>query len=414
MLLRLARTYKLDVTDLATDDSESYARRIDDVLRDPLFADIDLPPLEVADLASSFPGISEALLRLHGAFAREQLALAGPHGASAEAAARDPVEQVRAFLAAHANHFPAIELATERLAAEAADAGGLREWLGEQGVRVRFLPPDVLVQSIRRFDRHNDQLLIDESLGAESRAFQVATHIAYMTLRSEVGELVRSAGFADKSASNLARRALAAYGAAALLMPYERFVRAAESRAGDIEALARHFGAGFEQVAHRLTTLSRPGREGVPFFFLRLDEAGNVSKRFDGAGFPFSMQGGGCPLWSVHAAFRRAGEIIVQWIEFADGRRFLSIARTVDAGGGRFASAPVRRAIALVCAAEHAGGLVYAAGGDPRKVEATPVGVTCRLCQRARCTSRAAPPIGRELALDDIRRPLEPYAFAED
>src|SRR5580765_7525887 len=47
LLVRLARTYRLDIDDLAAEEGEDYARRIGDVLRDPIFADIDLPALEV-------------------------------------------------------------------------------------------------------------------------------------------------------------------------------------------------------------------------------------------------------------------------------------------------------------------------------------------------------------------------------
>ena len=197
-------------------------------------------------------------------------------------------------------------------------------------------------------------------------------------------------------------------------MPYDKFARAVQARSYDIEALSRQFGASFEQVAHRLTTLQRPGVMRIPFFFIRVDPAGNVSKRLDGAGFPFAAHGGGCPLWSVHTAFRTPGEIVPQFLELPDGQRFFSIARTVSAGGGSFARPPVMRAIALACAAENAPQTVYAAGLDPAKAEATPIGVTCRLCNRAACPARAAPPVGREVLADDLRRGVEPFGFAED
>jgi len=47
------------------------------------------------------------------------------------------------------------------------------------------------------------------------------------------------------------------------------------------------------------------------------------------------------------------------------------------------------------------------------KVPATPIGVSCRLCDRATCTARAVPPIGREVLPDDYRRTAAPFAFAE-
>ena len=411
LLLRLARTYKLDVGELAVEEGQDYARRVAETLRDPIFADIDLPALEVADLATNFPGVSEALLRLHGAYLREQQALAEQRGPTDEAS--DPIAEVRRFLSANRNHFPELETRAEALSAEIAEAGGAPEWLRKRGLRVRFLPTEVLVDSIRRYDRHNEQLLIDDSMGAEARAFQLSIHIAYTAMRGDLGRIVRAETFSSQTAANLARRALASYAAAALVMPYDRFARAAESRRYDVAALAGQFGASFEQVAHRLTTLARTGQERVRFFFLRVDAAGNVSKRFDGAGFPFVAHGGGCPLWTIHATFAAPGEVLTQWLELPDGQRFFSIARTVESGGGSHARPAIRRAVALVCAAADAGKLVYAKGADARTAPATPIGVTCRLCHRAACRARAAPPIGREILPDDYRRAAEPFTFGE-
>jgi predicted transcriptional regulator/DNA-binding XRE family transcriptional regulator len=410
MLLRLARTYRLDIADIAGDDGEDYARRVGDVLRDPLFADIDLPSLEIADLAMSFPGISEALLRLHGAYTRESQALAEQRASGPAAEENEPVREAQRFLGASRNYFHAIDLRAEELAAEIEQAGGATAWLGAKGVRVRFLPPDVMVDSLRRFDRHNQQLLIDDTLGASSRAFQIATHIAHTAMRSDIVAVVRAAAFVQATTATLVRRALAGYAAAAILMPYTRFARAAEARRYDIEALCALFGTSFEQVAHRLTTLHRPGEERVPFFFLRVDEAGNVSKRLDGAGFPFAAHGGGCPLWSVHQVFRWPGEVRTQWLELPDGQRFFSVARTVTSGEGRHGRMKVTRAVALACAAEEADKLVY--GGEP-EAGATPIGVTCRLCQRADCAARSVPPIGRDVLADDYRRAAQPYTFSE-
>ena len=413
LLLRLASAYRLDIADLAADESGDYARRLGEVLRDPIFADIDLPALEVADVATNFPGVTEALLRLHHAYVREQRALAEQRAAGGAAADNDPIGEARRFVAAHRNYFHALDSRAEELAEELAGAGGAEAWLRARGVRVRFLPGDVLMNSIRRFDRHNQQLLIDDALDAASRAYQLATHVAYTAMRAEIGSAVREAALGSETAANLVRRALAGYGAAALLMPYGMFAAAVESRGYDIEALSRLFGTSFEQTAHRLTTLNKPGQERVPFFFIRVDSAGNVSKRLDGAGFPFAAHGGGCPLWSVHSVFRTPGEVVTQWLELPDGQRFFSIARTVTAGGGGHGRPHFLRAIALACAAEHAPRLVYARGEDAARAEATPIGVTCRLCDRVQCTARAEPPIGREILPDDNRRAAEPFAFRE-
>lgn len=412
LLLRLATSYRLDVTDLAADTGEDYARRVGEVLRDPIFADIDLPALEIADLAMSFPGVSEALLRLHTAYTREQQALAvrEEEGGAGDV---DPTVEAQRFMAAARMHFPELEQKAEELAAEIDKAGGAEKWLAGKGVRVRFLPPDVLVDSLRRFDRHNQQLLLDETLDAPARAFQLATHIAYTAMRPDLARLLREQVFTSDTAQVLVRRALAGYAATALLMPYGRFVRAADARGYDIEAIARHFGTSFEQVAHRLVMCGRPGEDRVPFFLIRMDEAGNVSKRLDGTGAPFAMLGGSCPLWQVHSVFRRPGELVTQWLELPDGQRFFSIARTVTAYDGRHGRTPLVRAIALVCAAADAPRLVYAQGAVPDAAPVTPIGLGCRLCHRAECRARAVPPIGRAILADDTNRATQPFSFSE-
>lgn len=415
MLVRLAQTYRLDVASLATESGDDAAR-LQSALRDPMFGGIELKALEVADAAANFPGVTEAFLRLYTAYREEQLALAdrSVDGREGEDAA-DPVAESRRFLAARRNSFPGLDDAAERLAQAVAANEGLAGHLkARHGLRVRRLPPDVMTGATRRLDRHRREVLLDDTLDGASQSFQLALQTAYLELEAEIGEVLAEGAFETEGGQRLTRRALASYAAAALLMPYTAFARAAEARRYDVEALGRQFGASFEQTAHRLTTLQKPGQERVPFFFIRVDEAGNVSKRLDGAGFPFARHGGGCPLWSVHQAFRTPRQIVTQWVELPDGQKFFSIARTVTAGGGGFGAPRIERAIALGCAEEHAHRLVYAAdhrGGGPD--QATPIGVTCRLCHRAECAARSAPPIGRQILPDDFRRTLAPFGFSD-
>ncbi len=421
LLVRLAQTYKVDMAALAGDGGAEEAARLQTVLKDPVFAGIDRAALEIAEVAANFPGVTEALLRLYTTYQEEQLALAD-RGAESRAAGddgasevSDPVAESRRFLAARRNCFPALDDAAERLAQAVSSHDNLVGYLKvRHGLRVRRLPSSVMVGSTRRLDRHRREVLLDDGLDAASQAFQLALQLAYLELGGEVDAVLGDGGFASESGERLTRRALASYAAAALLMPYAAFARAVEARHYDVEALARQFGASFEQTAHRLTTLQKPGQERVPFFFIRVDPAGNVSKRLDGAGFPFARHGGGCPLWSLHHAFRTPREIVTQWLELPDGQRFFSIARTVTAGGGAFGATRVERAIALGCAAEHAGRLVYTqAQPDPGAQSPTPIGVTCRLCQRTECAARSEPPIGRQILPDDIRRTSLPFGFSD-
>jgi predicted transcriptional regulator/transcriptional regulator with XRE-family HTH domain len=417
LLLRLAQTYKVDVALLAGHGVADDAARLQAVLRDPMFADIDLPPLEIGDVAGNFPGITEALLRLYTTYQEEQLALADRSAEPGTAGdeAPDPVAESRRFLAARRNCFPSLDDAAERLAQAVTVHDSVVGYLkARHDLRVRRLPSSVMVGSTRRLDRHRREILLDDALDSASQAFQLALQLAYLEMGGEIDSVLHDGSFATESGERLTRRALASYAAAAMLMPYSAFARAVEARRYDVEALARQFGASFEQTAHRLTTLQKPGQERVPFFFIRVDPAGNVSKRLDGAGFPFARHGGGCPLWTVHHVFRTPREVVTQWLELPDGQRFFSIARTVTAGGGAFGTPRVERAIALGCAAEHAGRLVYTQDRPGFGAEAaTPIGVTCRLCQRTECTARSEPPIGRQILPDDIRRTSLPFGFSD-
>lgn len=412
LLLRLARTYRMDLSDIAGDGGADYPARLAAALKDPMFADIDLPALEISDAATNFPGISEAFLRLHTAWAERQLELADRSAEGSDPV--DPVAEAQRFLSARNNCFPALDEAAEAIAARVAEAGGLAAYLkASRGLRVRRLPSDALAGSQRRYDRHREQILLDDALDTASQNFQLAVQIAYIELRRALEAALADAQFASDAGRQLARRALANYAAAAIIMPYEAMAKAAEARGYDIEALARQFGSSFEQVAHRLTTLRKPGREGVPFFFIRVDRAGNISKRLDGAGFPFARHGGACPLWTLHHTFSTPRQIVTQWLELNDGSRYLSIARTVTAGGGGFGTARVERAVALGCAEEHAHRLIYTRmQPDLLPEKATPIGVTCRLCQRIECPARAAPPLGRQMISDDYHRGTTPYEFA--
>lgn len=423
LLLKLAQTYDMDMAALGSGAVEDTAR-LRSVLKDPVFAGLEWGANDLTDIATNYPGVTEALLRLYTTYQEGQLAFAdrgaeGRHfgaGLGEEAdEASDPVAESRRFLAARRNSFPTLDDAAERLAQASGPREGVATYMqARHGLRVRRVPPSYMVGSTRRLDRHRGEVLLDDSLDAASQAFQLALQLAYLELGEEIDAVLGDGTFASESGQRLTRRALASYAAAAIIMPYSAFARAVEARRYDVEALARQFGVSFEQTAHRLTTLQKPGQERVPFFFIRVDPAGNVSKRLDGAGFPFARHGGGCPLWSVHHAFRTPREIVTQWLELPDGQRFFSIARTVTAGGGAFGAPRVERAIALGCAEEHAGKLIYTTGeGVPRPEAATPIGVTCRLCQRLACAARSEPPIGRQILPDDLRRTSLPFGFSD-
>jgi predicted transcriptional regulator len=196
------------------------------------------------------------------------------------------------------------------------------------------------------------------------------------------------------------------------MMPYQAFLSAAETLNYDLHVLAQRFNAGFEQVCHRLTTLSRPNARGIPFFMLRVDNAGNVSKRFSSGTFPFSKFGGTCPLWNVHSTFDTPDRLLKQVIELPDGTRYFSIAQMVRRPVAPHPLPQPRFAISVGCEIRHAAKLVYSAGMDLETVEGTPIGVNCRLCERENCSQRAEPPITRTLILDENTRRVSSFAFS--
>ncbi|WP_420911628.1 helix-turn-helix domain-containing protein [Aurantiacibacter luteus] len=411
LLLRLARTYAVDLADLAGGEDEEAAARMQAALRNPLFADIDLPALDVADIATSYPGFAEAFLRLDLAHSEEQLALAERAGEDGEPAmgASDPVAEARAFLAARRNSFPLLDASAAAVAADGADARSLSDRIAERhGLRVEIADEALMRGALRYHDYHRRRIMIHEGLEPASRAFQLALQLAVLEQSQPIEDLLAEGRFSGEDARLLARRALQSYWAAALLMPFDAFARAARQLRYDIALLAARFAVSFEQAAHRLTTLQRPGSDAVPFFFLRIDRAGNVSKRLDGAGFPFAAHGGRCPLWNIHHAFDRPGCIDVQRVELPDGERYLSIARTVEAGGLTWNGPRTTRAVALVCRAADAPRLVY---GDGLKEGAEPIGLACRICHRPRCIARSAPPVGRELLPNRFKDAGLPFAF---
>jgi len=423
ILLRLAESYDLDLRDLATADEDRFFAELNEVFADPLFRQIDIPKQELRDLAELCPGVTHALQRLYAAYteARRGETLVAAQMADRHEGARfeaNPIERVRELIEANRNYFAELEQAAEVLRDElnvpaeelyAALAARLR---GKHAIVSRIMPVDVMRETLRRFDRHRRQLLISELIDAPGRTFQLAFQLGMAECSQHFESILSRAGALDDTARRLYRITLANYFAAAVMMPYPAFLAAAEALNYDIHVLAQRFQTGFEQVCHRLTTLSRPNARGIPFFMLRVDNAGNVSKRFSSGTFPFSKFGGTCPLWNVHSTFDTPDRLLRQVIELPDGTRYFSIAQAVRRPVALHPYPQPRFAIALGCEIRHASRLAYAAGMNLETTEGTPIGVNCRLCERENCAQRAEPPITRTLILDETTRRVSSFAFS--
>ena len=410
VLLKLADVYDVDIRQFTSADTD---RRADDVAAALQKTGFAVGRSEVRDFTDQHPEIANAFIAL---------AEKGAQGLSSGAErAATPLEHVRAHLLERANHFDALDQHAEQLADELRLSGqsldsAVRERLrARHGLNVRVLPWDVMPDRLRRFDFHNRQVLLSEVLDGASRTFQLCMQLAQLEARDAIeAELAAAAPRlvpADPFASQILATNLASYWAAALMMPYGRFLAASESLGYDMELLQARFSAGFEQVAHRLTTLQRPGARGIPFMLLRSDRAGQISKRFAAGRLPFASTGGQCPLWVLYAAFEQPGRILTQIVDVERGEKLFTIARTVRPQITPWGAERPRFAISLSCSLDHARALVYAGGVDLNSAPAVPIGPACAACFRQDCRQRSAPPAGAQLRLDQSSRGLNPYGF---
>ena len=412
LLIKLAEFFHLDLATL----SGSHERRLEVGLReafcDPLLGADAVPDAEIAALAGSSPGAARAVLALYRAWrvARED---AGGISLSSGRRVLLPNEEARDFFDDRANHFPLLEEAADGIAATCASAPAeMNHTIAERLRRVHGLTVTVqpLDGVLRRYDPETRRLALAEILPRESRGFHMAFQLALFEARDTVEAVLREAAPSSPEAVMLIRVGLLNYVAGALLMPYAAYLSAAHALRHDMEALAARFGVSFEQACHRLSTLQRPEARGVPFFFVRVDPAGNVSKRFSAAGFPFARYGGSCPRWVVHTAFMQPGVVQVQVAELPDAATYLCFARTVTRPASHWGEPRPVHVVAMGCSIAHAQELAYVDGLDLEHAKVG-IGLSCRLCNRADCRSRAFPPLEHRLALDPLPSSATPYRF---
>ncbi|QIL73774.1 DUF2083 domain-containing protein (plasmid) [Diaphorobacter sp. HDW4B] len=420
VLLKLHRALGVDIQQFSEDEEARLVAGLREALADAPEA-IALPELQ--EVAAQMPALGLAVIALHRrhleAMERmETLSLKlGDDRSDATAPRAMPFEVVRDFFFAHQNYFDDVDRAAERLADEALASGShLADWLIQRleqrhQVRVQFL--EDTLESQRHFDPASRILQLSSALEPAQQAFQLGTQLALLEISDTIDRHIHTPQFnADSAARKLARVGLANYFAGALLLPYGRFLQTAEHLRYDIDLLGQRFGVGFETVCHRLSTLQRLDAPGVPFFFVRVDRAGNISKRQSATHFHFSRTGGTCPLWNVYEAFAQPDHVLRQLASMPDGRRYLWIARSVSRGQRGYGSPRKTFSIGLGCDVRHASRLVYAKGLDLNDPEsATPIGMGCKVCEREHCPQRAFPYVGKGLNVDENSSRFAPYGF---
>nr|WP_272920521.1 short-chain fatty acyl-CoA regulator family protein [Streptomyces sp. SID5910] len=413
VLLRLTEAFGVDPGFFSERDTTRLLADLREALAGEI-AESKVSAADLGDLAARLPGVARVVLDL----GRRNQELSERLAGAADGRNRDrgttstPHEEIRDFFYRRQNYLHDTDLAAERLAAEIGVRpgeviGALTTRLAEQhGVHLAAAPG----ARLHRYDDASRTLHLSSRLRPGQRAFRMATQLA-MLEHGEGLDRLATEDFPPGSPTHaLARIGIANYFAAALILPYAAFHTAAEEARYDIERLTDHFGLGYETICHRLSTLQRPRLRGVPFSFVRVDRAGNLSKRQSATGFHFSRAGGTCPLWNVYEAFAAPGRIHLQIAEMPDGQRYLWTARAVTRHRGGWGEPGRTYAVGLGCEIRHAHRLVYSDGLDLTSASAaTPIGMGCRVCERLDCAQRAAPPLGRQLLIDQNSSTFVPY-----
>ena len=391
-----------------------------EVFADPLlFAELPGPE-ELIEVAEAAPNAAAAMIKLYRAYRESQerltdlsTLLSKEGRGTAITSARLPLDEVQELLASRPNYFALIEDEAESflnlLKPNEDLEGALKGWLRAQhGVTVRILPVATMPNWRRRYDRHSQRLFISERLSPFDQLRELAMEAALLRMQVAIAAEIEGLRLSSPEARRIARFEMARYAAHALMMPYQAFLTAAQKANYDIDVLRSRFRVSFEQAANRLTTLNRNGASGIPFFMLEIDQAGNRFRRAGAHGYPQSRFGGGCPKLPVHSAFMQPQQILTESVEMPDGGQFMLIARTLEGPHGAFNERPRRTALLLGCDLSFKDEIVYAQALSPVR---TPIGPSCRLCERAGCLSRAAPPITKPLGLDEMVTGLSAFDF---
>jgi predicted transcriptional regulator/DNA-binding XRE family transcriptional regulator len=413
LLMGLTEVYGVDWRNLVREGDVARLADLRAALSDPMFEGQRPDVQELRSALDHAPALVDRFLALHAAHrtVMEHHARMAGMDALSEVLAISPETAIHDFFRRNQNHFDALERAAANLRAEMGATnddlhGALKARLAHRHqIAVQIEDAEQMPETLRIFDRAGGRVIMSEALDHPNRVFQLAHVLGLIEAGDALDTLVEGSTIAQPAGKARCRVELANYFAAALLMPYEWTLSRAESTGYDVDRIAATFGVTFEQVCHRLTTLQRAGARGVPFFFLRIDKAGNVTKRFNATPFTLAEQGGACPVWNIHAAFRVPGVIVPQCVELPDGGQFFTLSRTTDRPVFSRLTQDRRLVVTLGCARADMHRICYAGRAQADTAEAfVPIGISCRVCPRQACSQRAHQPLHITLPIDANRR----------
>lgn len=415
-LISLSDNLGVDWRELTQSSDDLSLGDLREITQDPAFG---ATPVDIEELRTAIervPNFTRGMLAIFKTYRSYGELIASQNEALSDVQGSSPLsseQPVHDFFRENQNYFDDLDLSAQDLRSELSidrdeAFSQLKNYLSKRhGIKVRPIPEDILESSLRFYDRHKKEIYLSDGLDHINKVFQLVHLIALLDFPDLMAESVSASKIEDEKIAARCRVELANYFAAAFLMPYDEFLDAAQAFFYDIEKLAARFAVSYEQVCHRLTTLQRPGKSGVPFFFLRVDKGGNVAKRFNATPIQLARFGGACPRLDVHYSLRIPGRILTQAVRMPDNSKYLTINRTVDRPSSRFSNEDKRLAVALGCPIEYAEKLIYGQQIDlGPKGPVTDVGVNCRLCPRHNCDQRAHQPFHQNLSIDEDRRGL--------
>jgi XRE family transcriptional regulator, fatty acid utilization regulator len=468
LLLKISELLNVSLQAFSPQKEGSQIAELTEILKDPLYEDLDVGDGDIGELVSSSPALCHALTKTYGAYrnfmedfqvlnerlaqdpllssnihrlrtlltsivsfseilhdntdldpnerqnfqkivldesenlsttVNSMLEIVSGEGLAGTVSDITPHEAVTDFIQAHNNYFPELEEAAQELRREAGlDSVSVRArlvgyLLDRHGVSVEIAADEAQDNGASFFEETKRHLVLPMSLPAPSINFHLALMIAQLSYDNVLGRLTESTLLPTDAARIRTKAALASYFAGACLLPYDEFLKAATDTRYNIELLQRRFSASFEQICHRLTTLRKPDASGIPLHLIRVDLAGNISKRFSASGMRIPRYGSACPRWIIHHAFLTPGVVCSQVTLMPDGSRYFSIARTSSKPSLAYGHPGRHYSIGIGCEITFAEQMVYSDGLHVESPQlAVPVGIACQLCDRANCRQRAAPP----------------------
>ena len=421
LIIKICSELRINVSDLTSKSDLNLENDISELLSDEIFEDLDILGPEVKDLVASNPKMAKALIKLGDNFKQKDHDIvnkveniSGKIIDSRRAAF--PGEVIADFLQENKNYFPKLEEFANDIFQEVKQNNRTRyialcEFLKRKyGVQVKDVIPEEGKPFSKIYKEKEKVLLLSDYISLETKKLYAAAQIAHIGAKDQINFYLSNFKFPSNEAKELSRIALLNYCGAAILMPYELFHKECKNLKYDLELLQNTFATSFEQVAHRVTCLQDPKLPGIPFHFLRVDVAGNISKRLSLSGIEIPRYGGACPRWNVYSAFSRPGVIQAAVSKMSNGEKYVCIARTVEKGVGRYGQKKSMLSIGLGCEAKYAKDFIYTENLDLNdKKSELPIGVSCRTCDRLDCSQRAFPPLHKKFDVDVNARGVSVY-----